>query len=76
MVVRIGTPPPPHPQASVFPTSHSHASGGEGDTLAMGGRVGGGLRVKKLLEGPRVSSALSFIGGVHIGAVALRVLNC
>jgi hypothetical protein len=27
------------------------------------------------LEGPRVSSALSFIGGVHIGARALHVLN-
>jgi hypothetical protein len=34
--------------------------------------VRGELRVKKY----RVSSALSFIGGVHIGAVALRVPNC
>ncbi len=31
------------------------------------------LRVKK--RGPP-SSALSIIGGVHIGAVALHVLNC
>ncbi len=33
---------------------------------------------KEVTRGPPelVSSALSFIGGVHIGAVALRVLNC
>jgi hypothetical protein len=35
------------------------------------------LRVKKYRgPPPRVSSALSFIGGVHIGAVALRDPNC
>ncbi len=28
-----------------------------------------------ILEGPPVSSALSFVGGVHIGAGALHVLN-
>ncbi len=33
------------------------------------------LRVKNELKGPRVSSALSFIGGVHIGARALHILN-
>jgi hypothetical protein len=33
------------------------------------------LRVKNELEGPRVGSALSFIGGVHIGARALHFLN-
>ncbi len=34
------------------------------------------LRVKKSPEGPpELVSALSFIGGVHIGARALHVLN-
>ncbi len=31
---------------------------------------------KEVQRAPRVSSALSFIGGVHIGAVALRDPNC
>ncbi len=33
------------------------------------------LRVMNLLEGPLISSALSFIGGVHIGARAPHLLN-
>ncbi len=41
MVVRIGTPPPPHPQASLFPFLCFR---GEGDTLA-GGESGWGVLI-------------------------------
>jgi hypothetical protein len=61
-----------HVSIYVPPRMRSNAVGGGGYctlSLAWDGAVMMPLH-------PRVSSALSFIGGVHIGAVALLVPNC